>query len=75
MSRMGRIVRGFFGFWYSFVIGDDWLGAAGVAVLIGGTWLLLHFGVAAFWFGPLAIAVTATALVARALRRSDAGST
>lgn len=74
MSHLSRIVRGFFGFWYSFVIGDDWLGAAGVAVLIGGTWVLLHLGVVSFWFGPSVIAVTATALVARALRRSDPGS-
>lgn len=74
MNLIVRMLRGFFGFWYSFVIGDDWVGAAGVAVLIGGSWLLVHFGVTAFWYGPLAIAATAVALVRRGLRRSAPGN-
>ena len=74
MNLLMRIVRGFFGFWYQFIIGDDWLGAAGVAVLVGGTWLLMRFSVTVYWFGPLTIVTTAVILVARALRRSASSS-
>ncbi|HET9077340.1 MAG TPA: hypothetical protein VFN68_10430 [Acidimicrobiales bacterium] len=70
MNLLWKLIRGFFGFWYDFVIGDDWAGAAGVAVLIGGSWLLLHFGVAAFWFGPVSIVATSVLLVSRRVRRS-----
>lgn len=47
MSLVARALRGFFGFWYQFVIGDDWVGAAGVVVLIAGTWGLMQIGLAA----------------------------
>lgn len=69
MSWLVKALRGFGRFWYSFVIGDDPLGALGVAVLIGGTWVLLRIGLVAFWFGPVVIAGTAVLLVARRLRR------
>ena len=70
MSWTWRALKAFGGFWYGFIIGDDWVGAAGVAVLIGGTWLLLHSGVPAFWFGPAAIGATAVLVVVRGLRRT-----
>lgn len=69
MSWLIKAVKGFGQFWYNFVIGDDPFGALGVAVLIGGTWILLRIGVVAFWFGPAVIAVTAVLLVARGVRR------
>ena len=52
MSVLGR----FFGFWYDFIVGDDWLIAVGVAALLalaalaarsaydGLAWLLLPLG-------------------------------
>jgi hypothetical protein len=73
VSVLSKVVRGFFGFWYSFVIGEDWVGAAGVVVLIGGTWVLVHVGILAYWFGPAVIGTTAVVLVARGLRRSAPG--
>lgn len=72
MSTIVRFVKGFFGFWYDFVIGDDWVGAAGVLVMIGVTWVLLRSGVDAYWVGPAVIACTAVVLVRRALRRAGA---
>ncbi len=70
MSWIWKALKAFGGFWYGFIIGDDWAGAAGVAVLIAGTWLLLRFGVRAFWFGPVVIGGTAVVVVVRGLRRS-----
>ncbi len=67
-DRLWQALRAFGGFWYRFVIGDDWVGAAGVAVLLGGTWLLLRGGVRAYWFGPVAVVATASLVVARGLR-------
>jgi membrane protein implicated in regulation of membrane protease activity len=29
-----RLIKGFLGFWYDFIVGDDWLVAAGVVVLL-----------------------------------------
>ena len=36
-----RILRGFFQFWWDFVIGDDWRIAAGVGVVLGAAALLV----------------------------------
>lgn len=69
MSRVWDLIVGFGRFWYGFIIGDDWLAAAGVAVLIGGTWGLLALGTVAWWFGPVVILATATLTVHRALQR------
>ncbi len=42
-------------FWWDFVVGDDWLVAAGLAVALGLTWLLAHHGVNAWWLLPGAV--------------------
>ena len=68
MSTLWRWISAFGGFWYQFVIGDDWLGAAGVVVAIAAVWGLVELGWPAYWLGPLVIIATATALVARGLR-------
>ena len=47
-------LRAFGAFWYDFVIGDDWLLAAGVVLGLAGTYLLSHAGVAAWWLLPVA---------------------
>lgn len=73
MERLWSWTVAFARFWYDFVIGDDWVGAVGVLVLIGGTWALVATGVPAFWFGPLVIVLTAGVLVGRGLRRADTG--
>ena len=69
MERIWSWVAAFGRFWYDFIIGDDWVGAAGVLVLIAGTWALVAGGVTAYWFGPVVITATGAVLVRRGLRR------
>jgi len=45
----------FFLFWYRFLIGDDWVGAAVIVVGLIGTYALLKVGVTAYWFLPLVV--------------------
>ncbi len=53
---MSRWLRSFGAFWYDFVIGDDWRGAAVVVTALALTALLVHVaGVNAWWLLPLAI--------------------
>ena len=61
LSRFGR-------FWWDFVIGDDWLVAALVAVAIGATAVLASAGVAAWWLLPLAVPVVLWLSLRRAIR-------
>jgi hypothetical protein len=61
LSRFGR-------FWWDFVIGDDWLVAALVAVAIGATAVLGAAGVAAWWLLPLAVPVVLWLSLRRAIR-------
>lgn len=49
-----------------FVVGDDWLTAAGVAVGIGLTALLVAAGANAWWMMPIAV----VGVLVRSLRRS-----
>ncbi len=39
-----KVIRGFFLFWYDFLIGDAWEVAAGVVVVLAALWLALRFG-------------------------------
>ena len=48
-----RRLRAFGAFWYDFVIGDDWRGAAVVASAIAGTAALVAAGVNAWWLLPV----------------------
>jgi hypothetical protein len=66
---MGARLRAFGAFWYDFVIGDDWLLAAGVVVGLGGTDLLSRAHVAAWWLLPAVVAVLLPASLWRATRR------
>ncbi len=50
-----RYVIAFARFWYEFVVGDDWSIAAGVAIVIGATALLVNAGANAYWLLPLAV--------------------
>jgi hypothetical protein len=53
---MNRL-RAFGAFWYDFVIGDDWRGAAVVAAALAATTLLVHVArVNAWWLLPVAVA-------------------
>ena len=50
-----KVVERFLGFWYDFVIGDDWSIAAGVAVALGLTWVLVLLGLNPWWLMPLGV--------------------
>ncbi len=42
-------------FWYRFLIGDDWIGAAIIITGLIGTYALLKAKIAAYWFLPLVV--------------------
>lgn len=67
MSR----VRSFGRFWWSFVVGDDWLVAAGIAVALGIAAFLTHRGFDAWWLLPLAVAVVLAGSLRRATRPTN----
>jgi uncharacterized membrane protein HdeD (DUF308 family) len=66
---MGSRLRAFGAFWYDFVIGDDWVIAAGIVAALLGTWLLTRAGVAGWWLLPLFVAVLLPASLWRATRK------
>jgi hypothetical protein len=59
MSRIAAFGR----FWWDFVVGDDWVAAAGV---IAG--LALTAALAAWWLLPIVVALVLTTSVLRAAR-------
>jgi hypothetical protein len=59
MNRIAAFGR----FWWDFVVGDDWVAAAGV---IAG--LALTAALAAWWVLPVAVAIVLTMSVLRAAR-------
>jgi hypothetical protein len=64
MSR----ARAFAAFWWDFVVGDDWRLAAGLAVALALTALLVDEGLPAWWLMPVAVALALTASLRRATR-------
>jgi hypothetical protein len=52
-----RYIRSFVRFWWDFIVGDDWRVAAGVALALGLTGLLVHRGVDAWWLFPVVVAL------------------
>lgn len=66
MSRLRSICA----FWYDFIVGDDWRGAAVVAVVLVGTAALVHVArVNAWWLMPAGVVV----VLGWSLRRATAG--
>jgi len=61
-------LRAFGGFWWDFVVGDDWLSAAGVAIGLVATAALAAEGIAAWWVLPLAVLVVLAVSLRRATR-------
>jgi hypothetical protein len=59
-------LRSFGRFWWNFVVGDDWLVAAGIAVALGVTALLTHRGIDVWWLLPVAVAVVLAGSLLRA---------
>jgi hypothetical protein len=63
-------LRAFGAFVYDFVIGDDWVVAAGVEVGLLGTWGLHSAGVVSWWLLPLLLIVLLPVSLARAVSGS-----
>jgi hypothetical protein len=61
-----KFLRSFGRFWWTFIVGDDWRVAAGVALALGVTALLAHEGLNAWWLLPVAVAVVLAASLRRA---------
>jgi hypothetical protein len=59
-------LRAFGAFWYDFVIGDDWLVAAGVVAGLGGTYGLHRAGITAWWLLPVLLVVLLPVSLSRA---------
>ncbi|HBW18393.1 MAG: hypothetical protein ACLPN6_04275 [Streptosporangiaceae bacterium] len=62
-------LRGLLAFWYDFVIGDDWLVAAGVVAGLAVTYALSRTAVSAWWLLPVLLAVLLPLSLWRAIRR------
>jgi hypothetical protein len=63
-------LRRFGAFWWDFVVGDDWVVAAGVVLGLAGVALLDRAGIASWWLLPVVVA----GLLALSLRRATRGS-
>ena len=63
-----RAVRGFFVFWYDFIVGDDATVAIGVVIALALTALLAHHDISAWWLLPVAALLLLLASIARAAR-------
>lgn len=59
MSRVTAFGR----FWWDFIVGDDWVSAAGVAI-----GLAVTAAVGAWWVLPIAVALVLTLSLVRAVR-------
>lgn len=73
INTVGRSLRGFGAFWWDFIIGDDWLVAAGVVLGLVVTALLVHVGIPAWWVLPAAVLGTLPLSLARGVRAAERG--
>ena len=64
---MSALKRGTLAVW-DFVVGDDWITAAGVAAAIAITAIIASSGAAAWWVMPIAVLFLLAQSVSRALR-------
>jgi hypothetical protein len=64
-------LRNFFRFWYDFIVGDDWVLAAGVVIALLASALLAQRDLSAWWVMPVAVAVLLAVSLLREARRSE----
>lgn len=50
-----KYIKAFLLFWYDFIVGDDWVIAAGVVLALLGTQRLTAAGINAWWVMPIAV--------------------
>jgi hypothetical protein len=67
---MKRRASAFVGFWYDFVIGDDWTVAVGVIAALALTYCLSETAMPVWWVLPAAVAVVLSLSLARVARRA-----
>jgi hypothetical protein len=60
-------LRAFGAFWYDFVIGDDWVIAAGVVIGLAATYGLHQARVTAWWLLPVLLVVLLPVSLGRAI--------
>jgi membrane protein implicated in regulation of membrane protease activity len=65
-----NLIRGFFAFWYDFIVGDDWFVAAGVVVLLAATRALVQANLNTT--AALTMTLGAALVLAISLRRATA---
>ncbi len=63
-------VKRFLGFWYDFIVGDDWTIAAGVVGGLALTGVLARRGADAWWLMPLAVTVLLAVSLWREVRQA-----
>ena len=63
-----RYLVGFGRFWYAFLVGDDWIIAAGIVAALIVTNVLVRAQVESWWLLPLIVIVFLTASLWRAVR-------
>jgi hypothetical protein len=63
-------VKRFLGFWYDFIVGDDWTIAAGVVGGLVLTGVLARSGADAWWLMPLAVTVLLAVSLWREVRQA-----
>ena len=63
-------LKNFLLFWYDFIVGDDWVVAAGVVVTLFISSTLAHRDVSAWWLMPAAVVVILSVSLWRETRRS-----
>jgi hypothetical protein len=52
---MSRYLKAFLLFWYDFIVGDDWVIAAGVIFALAATDRLVRAGLNAWWLMPISV--------------------
>ena len=67
---MKRRAFAFVGFWYDFVIGDDWSVAVGVIAALALTYGLSATAIPVWWVLPAAVAVVLPLSLGRVARRA-----
>lgn len=64
---MARL-KAFLGFWYDFVVGDDWRVAVGVVIALAVTYSVSLTSVPSWWIVPAAVVILLPASVLKATR-------